>query len=79
MVLFRASKGQRRRTQKGPLPKICHTYPAMTELSTLIPHVKDIEYTHKSRDIHTHTLRAADISLFFFLLDISNIYQEIQI
>ena len=55
MVLFRASKGQKRRTQKGPLPKICHTYPAMTELSTLIPHVKDIEKTHKSRDIHTHT------------------------
>ena len=43
--------------QKGPtLPKICHTYPTMMKLGTVIPHV-------------THPLSSADVSNF--LLEIS--------
>ena len=36
--------------QKGPLPKICHTYPTMTKLSTTILHVKKTQKIHESRD-----------------------------
>ena len=28
---------------KSPLPKICHTYPTMTKLDTVIPYLKKIE------------------------------------
>ena len=40
----------------APLPKICHTYPTMMKLGTVIPHV-------------THPLSSADVSNF--LLEIS--------
>ena len=36
--------------QKGPLPKICHTYPTMIELVTVIPCLKKILKICKSRD-----------------------------
>ena len=35
--------------QKGPLPKIYHTYPTMTKLNTTIIYVK-IQKIHESRD-----------------------------
>ena len=36
--------------QKGLLPKICHTYPTMMKLGTVIPHPKKIQKTYESRD-----------------------------
>ena len=33
--------------QKGPLPKICHTYPTMRRLDTVIPYLKKIKKIHK--------------------------------
>ena len=36
--------------QKAPLPKICHTYPAMMKLSTVIPYLKKIQKLYESRD-----------------------------
>ena len=39
------------RGQIGPhLAKICHTYPIMMKLSTLIPYLKKIQKINKSRD-----------------------------
>ena len=35
--------------QKG-LPKICHTYPAMVKLGTVISYLKKIQKIYKSRD-----------------------------
>ena len=37
-------------TKKGPLPKICHTYPAMIKLGTGIPCLKKIQKMYESRD-----------------------------
>ena len=36
--------------KKAPLPKICHTYPTMIKLGALIPYLKKIQKTYKSRD-----------------------------
>ena len=38
--------------QKAPLPfpKICHTYPAMMKLGTVIPYPKKIQKKYESRD-----------------------------
>ena len=41
--------------QKAPPPhphlfKICHTYPAMMKLSTVIPYLKKIQKLYESRD-----------------------------
>ena len=36
--------------QKGPLPKICHTYPTMMKLGTIIPYPKKIQKIYESRD-----------------------------
>ena len=33
-----------------PLPKICHTYPTMMKLDTVIPYVKKIQTIYVSRD-----------------------------
>ena len=39
------------RGQKAPfLPKICHTYPIMMKLGTIIPYLKEIQKLYKSRD-----------------------------
>ena len=40
----------RMRGQKGPLPKICHTYPTMMKLGTVIPYPKKIQKICESRD-----------------------------
>ena len=45
-----------------PLPKICHTYPTMMKLGTVIPYLTKILKNYELRD--THTLRSADISIF---------------
>ena len=42
--------------QKGPLPKICHTYPTMIKLGTIIPYPKKIQKLYESS--------FADISIF---------------
>ena len=37
--------------QKGsPLPKVCHTYPTMMKIGTVIPYVKKIQKIYESRD-----------------------------
>ena len=37
--------------QKGPLPKICHTYPTILKLGTVIPYLKKIQKIYESCDI----------------------------
>ena len=39
-------------SQKGPPPKVCHTYPTMMKLGTAISCLKKIPKTYKSRDTH---------------------------
>ena len=46
---------------KAPLPKICHTYPTMMKLGTVIPYLKKIQKIYESRDT---PLASADISIF---------------
>ena len=33
-----------------PLPKICHTYPAMMKLGTIIPYLKKFQELYESRE-----------------------------
>ena len=35
---------------RPPLPKICHTYPIMMKLGTVIPYLKKIQKIYESRD-----------------------------
>ena len=37
-------------SKKSPLPKICHTYPTMMKLGTVIPYLKKIQKLYQSRD-----------------------------
>ena len=39
-----------------PLPKICHTYPAVTKLGTVIPYLKKIQKAYESRDTRASPL-----------------------
>ena len=50
MGLFGAAHGLGGGGQKGPLPKIYHTYSTMMKLSTVIPCLKKIRKLYKSRD-----------------------------
>ena len=34
----------------SPLPEICHSYPAMMKLGTVIPYLRKIQKIYKSRD-----------------------------
>ena len=36
--------------KKGPLPKICHTYPRKMNIGTTVPFLKKIQKIYKSRD-----------------------------
>ena len=36
--------------QKDPLPKICHTYPTMMKLGTVIPYPEKIQKIYESCD-----------------------------
>ena len=47
--LFRGCHGWGR-GNKAPLPKICHTYPTMMKLCTVIPYPKKIKKICESRD-----------------------------
>ena len=38
------------RAKKAPLPKICHTYPTMMKLGTVIPYPNFIQKIYESRD-----------------------------
>ena len=53
---------------KGPLSKICHTYPTMMKLGTIIPYLKKIQ---KYMNHVTYVLSSADINIFS--LEISKI------
>ena len=46
---FRAA--HERGAKKVPLPKICHIYPTMMKLDTVIPYLKKIQKVYRSRDI----------------------------
>ena len=46
-----------------PLPKICHTYPTMRKLDTVIPYLKKIQ-SKKYMNHMTHFLSSADIRIF---------------
>ena len=54
MVIFGAADGWRERgggvAKRPPLPKICHTFPTMMKLDTVIPYLKKIQETYQSRD-----------------------------
>ena len=39
------------RGKKAALPKICHRYPTMMKLGTVIPYLKKIQKIYESRDI----------------------------
>ena len=58
---FRGCSRMKRTKKTSPLSKICHTYPTMVKLGTVIPYVKKIQkiYNHL-----THILSSADISIF---------------
>ena len=57
--LFRGSS--RMGDQKGPLPKICHTYSEMMKLGTVVPHLKKIQ---KCMSNVRHPVNSADCSIF---------------
>ena len=52
MSIFGSAHGWRRVVQKSiaPLPEICHTYPTMMKLGTVIPYLKKIQKMYESRD-----------------------------
>ena len=58
MGLFGAAHGWGEK--KGPLPKICHTYPTMIKLGTVILYLKK---TGKHMSHVAHPLSSADISI----------------
>ena len=41
--------GWKEEWQKTPLPKICHTYPTMMKLGTVIPYLEKIYKIYESR------------------------------
>ena len=48
---FRGCSRMGEGAQKGtPLPKICHTYPTMMKLDTVVPYLKKIQKISESRD-----------------------------
>ena len=61
MGFFGAAHGWGEGVQKGPLlPKICHKYPAMMKLGTVVRCLKKSQKKYKS-----HSLCCADISIFY--------------
>ena len=51
MEIFGAAHGWRGGAKRLPLPKICHTYPTIMKLETVIPYLKKIQQIYQSRDI----------------------------
>ena len=60
MDFFGAAHGWGK-AKKAPLPKLCHVYPTMMKLGTVIPHQKR---SKKFMNHVTHPLSSADISNF---------------
>ena len=60
--------------QKDPLPKICHTYPSVMKLDTIMPYLKK---TQKYMNHVTHLLSSSDISIFFIGNQQILLYQKI--
>ena len=60
MGLSGAAQGWWWGESKRPRPKICHTYPTMMKLDTVIPELKKIQKINLNHV--THTLSYADIS-----------------
>ena len=65
MGFFEADQGWGRGAKKAPkkdaFPKICHTYPTMIKLGTVIHYIKKFQtYINHL----THPLSSADISIF---------------
>ena len=50
MGFFGAAHGRGGGAKSHPLPKICHTYPAMMKLCTVIPYLKKIQKRNESPD-----------------------------
>ena len=52
MGIFGAGHGWRGGggAKSSPLPKICHTYPTMMKLGTVIPYLKKIQKIYESSD-----------------------------
>ena len=67
--LFGAAQGWERVAKRVPIPKICHTYPTVMKLGTIIPYLTK---TQKHINHVTHLLSSADISIF--LLEIIKKY-----
>ena len=47
--------------KRPPISKICHTYPTMMKLATVIPYPKRIQKIYESRDTPTDV---SDVSIF---------------
>ena len=50
MALFRLLIGWG--AKKDALSKICHTYPTMMKLATVIPYIKKLKKIYESHDTH---------------------------
>ena len=61
---------------EAPLPKICHTYPAMMKVGTVIPYLKKIQKIFQSRDTSPEFCWH---QYFFTINQKILLYQEIQI
>ena len=62
--------------KNSPLPKICHTYPTVIKLGTIIPYLKRFQKIYKSRDA------PLEICLYQHFLTRNQqllLYQEIEI
>ena len=72
MGIFRAAH-RWEEGKRGPLPKICHTYPTMMKLGTVIPYLKNIQKIYESHDTPQQILlyQKMQISIAFYYI-ISN-------
>ena len=52
MGFFGAAHGWWGAKKPLPLPKLCHIYPTMVKLDTVIPYLKKIQEIYESRDTH---------------------------
>ena len=50
MDIFGDAHGWGSGGKKVPLPKICHTFPAMMKLNTVMHHLKNTKKIYESRD-----------------------------
>ena len=62
--------------KKSPFPKICHTYPTMMKLGTVIPYLRKTQKLYKSRDTSLEFCRRQH---FFTRNRQTLLHQEIQV